>query len=229
MKIYFDGCSWTKGEELENRKEERFSKLVCDKLGAEEVNLARCGGSNDRIIRNLMIEYDITKYDMAVIQMTFPARTEYFYERETDRGWSAITGRTKYYTPEEYKKDENWVRVNPKSNYHKWLYKGKLTSLNQTVDRLSEKFLDHSTFWTDYYKNVMNEKYFDTKENIHMQTIRNHCKVNNVPLVLTSINKWTKQTFDLLLAKSSLPVHAYGHPTKEGHRMIADRIIGMVS
>ena len=51
MKIYFDGCSWTKGEELENQEEERFSKLICDELGAEETNLAINGGSNDRIIR----------------------------------------------------------------------------------------------------------------------------------------------------------------------------------
>tara|TARA_B100000508_G_scaffold69788_1_gene54526 strand:- start:1409 stop:2035 length:627 start_codon:yes stop_codon:yes gene_type:complete len=207
MKIYFDGCSWTKGEELENKKEERYSKLVCDELGAEEVNLARCGGSNDRIVRNLMIENNIQEYDYAVIQMTFPTRTEYLHEKD-------------------------WIRVNPKQNYQKWIFsnsvKGKLLSLNGSLDRLSEKFQEHSEFWTTYYKNVMSEEYFHTKENIQMQTIRNHCKVNNVPLVLTSINKWTKQRFDLSLDKATLPIHTYGHPTKEGHRMIADKIVRMV-
>ena len=34
MKIYFDGCSWTEGAELENEKEERFSKVLCNELGA---------------------------------------------------------------------------------------------------------------------------------------------------------------------------------------------------
>lgn len=222
MKIYFDGCSWTKGEELENKEEERYSKLVCDELGAEETNLARCGGSNDRIVRNLMVENDIQEYDYAVIQMTFPTRTEYYHEPD-------------------------WIRVNPKSNYHKWLFKGKLVSLNGSIKRLNEKFEEHAEFWTTYYKSVMSEEYFDTKECIQVQTIRNHCQVNNVPLILTSINKWTKQTFDLLLDKSLkiqghyhptkeghrkiadllLPYHHYGHPTKEGHRMIADRIVRM--
>ena len=76
MKIYFDGCSWTQGTELENQEEERYSKLICNHLGAEENNLGYGGGSNDRIVRNLLVENNIEKYDAAFIQMTFPARTE---------------------------------------------------------------------------------------------------------------------------------------------------------
>ena len=81
MKIYFDGCSWTKGLELNNPEEERYSKLVCDEVGAEETNFAMHGGSNDRIIRNLIVENNIEEYDYAVIQMTFPARTEYLDDK----------------------------------------------------------------------------------------------------------------------------------------------------
>ena len=73
MKIYFDGCSWTKGAELENPEEERYSKLICNHLGAEETNLSMSGGSNDRIVRQLLVEINIEEYDLAIIQMTFPA------------------------------------------------------------------------------------------------------------------------------------------------------------
>ena len=66
MRIYFDGCSWTKGEELENQEKERYSKLICDELGAEETNLAIKGGSNDRIVRNLLVENQIEQFDWAV-------------------------------------------------------------------------------------------------------------------------------------------------------------------
>ena len=96
MKIYFDGCSWTKGEELVHPEQERFSKLICDELGAEEINLSIKGGSNDRIVRNLLVENNIEDYDLAVIQMTFPVRTEFF--------------------------NKHWVRVNPKNNFVKWLH-----------------------------------------------------------------------------------------------------------
>ena len=96
MNIYFDGCSWTKGEELVHPEQERFSKLICDELGAEETNLSIKGGSNDRIVRNLLVENNIEDYDLAVIQMTFPVRTEFF--------------------------NKHWVRVNPKNNFVKWLH-----------------------------------------------------------------------------------------------------------
>lgn len=203
MKLYFDGCSWTKGEELENREEERYSRLVCKELGAEETNLAVCGGSNDRIVRNLLIENNIEEYDLAIIQMTFPARTEYYYDGE------------------KVKKDR-WIRINPKYNYSNWLYKRK-----GSISRLNEKFIDYSAFWVDYYKHVMNQKYFDTKESIHYKTISNHCKVHNVPLILTTINRWTKLEFDLQLDHGILrkiDKHHYGHPTKEGHQKIAQLI-----
>jgi hypothetical protein len=93
MKIYFDGCSWTMGHELENQEEERYSKLLCDQMGAEETNIAMGGGSNDRIVRNLLVENNIEDYDLAVIQMTFPVRTEYYNQKwikvnPTNSPWS---------------------------------------------------------------------------------------------------------------------------------------------
>ena len=187
MKLYFDGCSWTKGEELENR-EDRFSKLICKKLGAEEYNIAKCGGSNDRIIRNLLVEHNIEDYDLAIIQMTFPARTEYY--------------------------NKKWIRVNPKHNYSKWLH-----GENGDIRRLGEKFEDHNDFWKYYYTDVTNKKYFDVKEKIQYETIKNCCKI---PLVLTTINRWTK--LPILQLDNNIQKHHYGHPTKEGHQKIAQLI-----
>ena len=63
MKIYFDGCSWTEGAELEKPEEERFSRLVCQEFDAEEKNISQGGGSNERIIRNMMVSKNIEEYD----------------------------------------------------------------------------------------------------------------------------------------------------------------------
>tara|TARA_B100000945_G_scaffold141379_1_gene113297 strand:+ start:277 stop:882 length:606 start_codon:yes stop_codon:yes gene_type:complete len=194
MKIYFDGCSWTCGEELENPEEERFSKLLCDELGAEETNLSIRGGSNDRIVRNLLVENNIEDYDLAVIQMTLPVRTEYY--------------------------DNKWIRVNPKYNFSKWLH-----GENVNIKRLGEKFTRHKDFWKYYYMHVSNQKYFETKENIHFQTIRNHCKVKGVPWILCSINRWSKLDFDFMLDTKGLKVHHYGHPTKESHQKISKMML----
>ena len=77
MKIYFDGCSFTAGNELIDRKKTRFSRLICNELSAIECNFARAGGSNRRIVRNL-IEKDLSSYDMFIIQFTKNNRTEYY-------------------------------------------------------------------------------------------------------------------------------------------------------
>tara|TARA_B100000508_G_C11329650_1_gene213649 strand:- start:42 stop:638 length:597 start_codon:yes stop_codon:yes gene_type:complete len=196
-KIYFDGCSWTKGMELNDPLKERYSKLICDEVGAEEINFAMGGGSNDRVVRNLLVENNIEDYDLAIIQMTFPVRTEYY--------------------------DKDWVRVNPKNNFSRWL-----NGEGGDIRRLGEKFSDHSDFWKYWYMQVSNKEYFETKENIHFQTIRNHCKTKGVPLILSTINRWSKLKFDFLMRVERKYKAEYGHPNKEGHRLIAKKILDRI-
>ena len=184
MKVYFDGCSWTNGAELDHPEQERFSKLICDEFGAEETNLSIKGGSNDRIVRNLLVEHNIEDYDLAVIQMTFPVRTEYY-----DKGWVKVS------------RNRPW----PKSNDVK-------------VNPISD-------FWKYWFVHITNEKYFETKEKIHYHTIRNSCKI---PLVLVTIDRFTKLPFDLQLEDGSRRFkHERGHPNKHLHRLIADKIINI--
>ena len=78
MKILFHGCSITWGDELEDRENERYSKLVCDKLGVEENNLAQCGNSNDRIVRETIEYLQTSKVDVVVMQFTVHSRMEWF-------------------------------------------------------------------------------------------------------------------------------------------------------
>ena len=93
MKIYFDGDSMTSGgyflpgsdgrvklysQRIDPKwKTDRWSKILCDRLGAEEYNYAHGGGSNQRILRQLTTIHNIDDYDLAIIQMTYPERTEY--------------------------------------------------------------------------------------------------------------------------------------------------------
>ncbi len=97
MKVYIDGCSNTYGKDLENPEESRYSRLVCNELHAEEYNRAVCGGSNRRIVRNL-INTDVESYDLFIIQMTKRARTEWYDPR--------YTGETPRTTPRN-----QWQRV----------------------------------------------------------------------------------------------------------------------
>ena len=82
MKIYFDGCGKTSGVgPMSNHLDKRFSTLLCNKLGAEEYNIAQAGSSNRRIVRNL-INHDLSKYDLFVIQMSKRNRLESFCKKK---------------------------------------------------------------------------------------------------------------------------------------------------
>ena len=83
MKIYFDGCSFCWGGELKE-EEERYSKLVCNALGAHESNMSRQGSSNFRIARQCLVRYNMKDYDLAVIQLTYNSRNE-FWDTERSR------------------------------------------------------------------------------------------------------------------------------------------------
>ena len=135
MKIYFDGCSWTKGGNLNNKLEERFSRLVSDHFGAEETNLASSGGSNDKIIRNLIVESNIEEYDLAVIQMTYPARTEYY---------SGIPRQKKVFL-------SGWISVNP--SYH----------FNHMIEKFKKIYPRKPNFETNTWKYGMEEDIVDLR------------------------------------------------------------------
>ena len=215
MKIYFDGCSFTWGSELENNEEERYSKLICNELGAEESNYATEGGSNDKIVRNLLIENNIEEYDLAVIQMTYPVRTEY---------WD----------------NDKWIRVNPKYNFTRWLLdpnhkrvqhekaqilKKDSNPFYSKSDTLNEKFTDHGDHWMYHFKHIHTNHYSQTKENIQFQTIRNHCKAHNVPVILLTINAWSKLNFDYKIMLDGKTRADKGHPNIRGHEIISYKIL----
>ena len=73
--MIFSGCSITWGDELENREEDRFSKIVSDTIDVPENNISLCGISNDAIIRRVVSSQPI---EPVVLQLTVPSRIEYF-------------------------------------------------------------------------------------------------------------------------------------------------------
>tara|TARA_B100000287_G_scaffold431438_1_gene488681 strand:- start:62 stop:739 length:678 start_codon:yes stop_codon:yes gene_type:complete len=218
MKIYFGGCSWTEAGNLKKQKyEQRFSRLVSDHFGAEEHNFALSGGSNDRIIRKLLVEHNIEEYDLAVIQMTFPARTEYY------------GGVPK--TPEIFM--SGWIRINPSYPFGHMIWKMKNNILEEDVlnrrgvgknrvwndPKNAREFDQHRKFWSDYYRTVTTNEFFGNKEKIQKLTVENHCEVKKVPLVICTQNPHTKEKYDLQLNEIVKEKDA------EGHRIIADHII----
>ena len=52
--LYFNGCSWAEGSELDNKEEDRHSAILSNKLGYREVNHGRSGKSHDTLIEEVL-------------------------------------------------------------------------------------------------------------------------------------------------------------------------------
>ena len=77
--IYFDGGSWTRGLQRSGVvKEESYPHQFCKTLGVKYANVATKGGSNMKIVRHLLTEYDISDYDFAIFQFSQPTRLEWY-------------------------------------------------------------------------------------------------------------------------------------------------------
>jgi hypothetical protein len=87
--LYANGDSWMVGDGVEN--EERWSKLLSDKLGLIEINESTSGGSNDRMVRRTIRWFDnnIDKWDEVLVILGFiePIRIEY-WNNNSWSGWN---------------------------------------------------------------------------------------------------------------------------------------------
>ena len=218
MKIFFNGCSWGYGGELkEERLEKRYSRLVCNHFGAEEKNVSACAVSNENIIRHLLNpKKPKDDIDLVVIQMTYPARTEYhtgipFAHGNINSGWIQISPKYTAHTLMRYKNsnEDTVTKVGNKEGLH--FFGG----------------VEHLKFWNDYYRTVTTKEFFDHKEMIQKITIENYCKVHNLPLVICTNNPETELEFDLQMNYKGIPMMPKGHPNVEGHRILADQIISI--
>lgn len=133
MKIYFDGCAKTGGYSRTGRVDDRYPKLLCEKLSAEEYNLAQRNGNNNRIVRNLL-EHNLSDFDLFVIQMTKRNRFEY-YDR-VERSWISIG-----YQRRNFPKILGHSEVNPIGSF------AQLDIDYITMRKEHDKFIDLHTIW----------------------------------------------------------------------------------
>jgi hypothetical protein len=129
-----NGCSYSAGacmytgddeEVKKNQNKNRFSKKLSEKLNCEEINLARPGGSNDRIFRTtfdwIQENKEKVKDTLFIIGLTAFARVD-LYDKKKNRYLPAqpfYSGESIKLIAEDLKcsTDEIWDWVNFKLNY----------------------------------------------------------------------------------------------------------------
>jgi hypothetical protein len=203
LKIIFVGCSFTWGLELgERREEQRFSRLVCDELGAEEINISRCGWSNDMILHNFLKQ---PKADVAVIQWSSISRWQVWNDNSNE--WELLLANEKIKRDKDsYMKgnmfyryiynfrmgiESFWKNVYIAEQYCKE-NNIKLIGINKSNDILKT--------YTSQYEHLCNYKAKFIKGNI-------------IPVPKENTPEWYEYWMKDV------------HPSPKGHRKIADYII----
>ena len=232
MKILFSGDSFTYGDELENHKKDRYSKLVSDHFHAEEINLATNGASNDKIVRNVFEHLSLWDVDAIVIQFSVLSRFDVYNHNDP-----AVLIKNAI----DPLNNEGWVSIAPSNIGGEFGH----------VDHFRKSRA------IPYYKHIQDnitdqQRYFQ-----QILLLQMYLKQKNIPYVMLHLEsfeyKWHKvhkpnyymdqcEEFESIipniigehfgeyfcpdLRKMGHPEKHGTHPNIKGHRLIADHIIG---
>ena len=203
MDILFVGCSITWGDELKDRLNTRYSKLICDALGANETNIAECGMSNDWIARRTVEETRKKKYDRVYVQLTATPRMEFFNQ----------DGPCKF-TPQIVKQKEKSYYIEGR-----WYYKMIYNMYHGIENLYKNKFIIESAVDSE-----LTFLFADSKQDrkLHEGSYWNSfCKIKQHEIFRHILRgPLSKSEVDRLY-----PLGKRGHPLESSHQKIADYLL----
>jgi len=208
--LLFTGCSWTYGDELHDRINERYSKIVSDHYGKASTNLGECGVSNDFIVRNTIGWLKKIQVEIVVIQFTVHQRLELFDDN----------GEILHCTPQRFRTEQEKV-------YYKNVY----------TDQIGVENLWKNLFLWDTFCKKRGQKYVALIADHYDNAIRFPDRVFDKGIghwrkLCRDIPR-TMLNMDVLGLMRQYPKHYAGgvhggHPSALGHKKIADRIIQLI-
>jgi len=208
--ITFSGCSITWGDELNDRLNERYSKLVADHYNTKGYNMSECGISNDAIVRRTIEYLQGTRPDLVVLQFTVTQRIEFFDANVEPEKW----------TPQRLKS----VR---QRDYYTRIYNEVLGAEN----------LWKNIFLFDSFCKSIGQKYVSIIAEHYENTQRwpERYYENNIGYWRSLCNDYTPvwMHMDVLKGLKQCPAHYAngfngGHPSAKGHKAIANKIIELI-
>ena len=208
--ITFSGCSITWGDELNNRLNERYSKLVADHYNTKGYNMSECGISNDAIVRRTIEYLQGTRPDLVVLQFTVTQRIEFFDANVLPEKW----------TPQR-------LRSVRQRDYYTRIYNEVLGAEN----------LWKNIFLFDSFCKSIGQKYVSIIAEHYESTQRwpERYYENNIGYWRSLCNDYTPvwMHMDVLKGLRQCPAHYAngfngGHPSAKGHKAIANKIIELI-
>ena len=233
MKLYFNGCSHTWGDDLLDPSTQSWPALTANSLGCDFVNDSVSGGTNDRIMYRTIKQID--QFDKFYIAWTYTSRfTRYRNNNNHEINFNAQLKNSLYEQDPEFK---NYSLIHYRT-WHNELYSFKIWLQNiillQSLFELRNKsylmlnatdnLIDRwTTDWSNFNNSVKSLLCFDLINDEQLQT--EHFEIQNL---LRQINfskfvDWNKWWLTSLIGQ--YPVGPTGHLLEEGHRVSSQHIL----
>lgn len=205
MNIAFFGDSFTWGDELDNPQNDRFSRLVCQKFDANEINISRRGSGNEEICLNA------TEFIMSNHQADFICIQLSNYIRYT------------YVSKDRFKNTSRFSTINPNSTSSTAKEKLLSLSLYSFADGNYKLY-----YAMTRYKVYLLSEVLKSKNIPHLFTVKSSDIKEFLEDDLLSKdfydNFYTKSLKDSL-SESNIALKSGGHPCELGHKFIAEEIL----
>ena len=233
MRLYFNGCSHTYGDDLADPKNNAWPAVLSRQLGLDFVNDSISGGTNDRIIYRTIKHLD--QFDQFYIAWTYTSRfTRYRSDNNHDVNFNSQLVHTLYskdYNFTEYGKIHYKVWHNELYAFKSWLQ--NIIMLQRLFESEHKHYLMINTApnhldrwasgWQDFNNNVKSLVCFDCMSDD--QLYHEHLEIQKlISLIdLTRFMEWNQWCLTDELAQH--PVGKTGHLLEYGHVVTASRIL----
>ena len=236
--IYWNGCSFVRGMEIQNRPDDIFANIVSKKFGQDWWDNAKIGGSNDRIWRTTTDDMIRKPAKLAIIVWSGFNRFEYLDDNKTWR--SAVWVRYRFMKDTLEVCDSSEIHAHPSMTLKQWkaineygIY-GRSMRYNLVYSlhyMLSTKyFLEAKGIPYLFYKmsdgqlnpsiDTLDEKRIEGANNLWMvEHMKKQDYLNELPFL-------KEEAFYDMCKREKVPFGPKDHPLEEGHRLMAKRIIG---
>jgi len=244
MSFYFNGCSYTFGDELNNPSKEAWPTLISNHYGVSFLNDAVSGGTNDRIMNGVV--KNINKYDKFYIAWTSYFRfTRQYYANLSEINFnpSMTIKWDKLYDNQLLK--HNKSHFTKYANLHYKYWNGEIYAFKQYLQQIiflqsflilhKKEFVMMNAFENDlsYWLSNDNDRISKINSLLNTDSVSDEQIIENQHAIQQLVKLIDTSTFigwnDWYLTKiqktHDIKVGTNGHFLEEGHHIVMEKII----
>lgn len=233
MRLYFNGCSHTFGDDLQDPESQSWPAVLSKQLNCKFVNDSVSGGTNDRIIYRTLKHAQ--EFDKIYIAWTYTSRfTRYRADNNHDVNFNIHLTHHLYGNTKEF---QNYGKLHYKV-WHNHLFSFKLWLQNII---LVQRFLDSikkpyvmlnadnndinrwTVGWNQFNTSVQSLLCFDSIDD--EQLYQEHLEIQNLLKLIDLTNYLGWNTWWLNQLRQTYPTGSTNHLLEDGHRATAEYIL----